>query len=178
MKHCLISENISYLQQAAELLRVIDDRLYTNDSNPYFDSGVGKQMRHMLDHYLRLLDGWSGRVDYDARERDPLLESDRRYTLETIDALIGDLRKLAGQDPDFDREMLIKSNEIAGNGEEIWSKTSLRRELQFLISHTVHHYALIAVILRVQEFSPPESFGVAPATLRYRQSQAEKRLHR
>ena len=42
------------------------------------------------------------------------------------------------------------------------------RELQFLVSHTIHHYALIGVLLAAEGFDVslefPE-FGVAPSTL-------------
>ena len=48
-----------------------------------------------------------------------------------------------------------------------WSTSSVERELQFLSSHTVHHYALIAVILRLNGVQPEEGFGVAPSTQRY-----------
>jgi hypothetical protein len=41
------------------------------------------------------------------------------------------------------------------------------RELQFLLSHTVHHYALMALILRLQGFNPAAEFGVAPSTLQH-----------
>ena len=43
------------------------------------------------------------------------------------------------------------------------------RELLFLISHTVHHFALIAFMLRSFGIEPGDKFGVAPSTLRYRQ---------
>ncbi len=52
--------------------------------------------------------------------------------------------------------------------ESSWATSSVERELQFLRSHTVHHFALIAVILRLSGLEPGEEFGVAPSTLRYR----------
>ncbi len=45
-----------------------------------------------------------------------------------------------------------------------WNRSSVGRELRFLASHTVHHYALIAALLRQRGVDPGESFGVAPAT--------------
>jgi hypothetical protein len=51
--------------------------------------------------------------------------------------------------------------------EDVWMPSTLGRELEFLRSHTVHHYALIALIFRAHEASVPSSFGVAPSTLRY-----------
>ena len=48
-----------------------------------------------------------------------------------------------------------------------WADSSVERELQVLLSHTVHHYALIAVALRLHGHPVDEEFGVAPSTLRY-----------
>jgi hypothetical protein len=48
-----------------------------------------------------------------------------------------------------------------------WGRSSAERELQFLLSHTVHHYALIALMLRTQGYEPGAEFGVAPSTLAY-----------
>jgi hypothetical protein len=45
------------------------------------------------------------------------------------------------------------------------------RELQFLASHTVHHYALIAHLARDRGVGVAPEFGVAPATLDYWASQ-------
>jgi hypothetical protein len=41
------------------------------------------------------------------------------------------------------------------------------RELQFLQSHTVHHYAVIHLMLLQQGIRPDPEFGVAPSTLRH-----------
>ena len=39
------------------------------------------------------------------------------------------------------------------------------RELVILLSHTVLHYPLIAVLLRAQGIGPPADLGVAPSRL-------------
>ena len=43
----------------------------------------------------------------------------------------------------------------------------ISRELQVLSSHTVHHFALIAVTLRMHGVEMDPDFGMAPSTLRY-----------
>ena len=53
-----------------------------------------------------------------------------------------------------------------------WCASTGRRELQFLLSHSVHHYAIIAMICGQHEIEVPEGFGVAPSTLKYRESTA------
>ena len=60
---------------------------------------------------------------------------------------------------------------------EPWSQSTIRRELQYLQAHTVHHYALIAFILRLQGREPAASFGVAPSTLRHRKAAADTATH-
>jgi len=53
-------------------------------------------------------------------------------------------------------------------GENAWQISSFGRELAFLLSHTVHHQALIAVICRQLNVPLAAEFGVASATLRHR----------
>ena len=50
------------------------------------------------------------------------------------------------------------------------TQSSINRELQYLVAHTVHHYALIGFILRLQGIVPPEDFGIAPSTLQHFQA--------
>ena len=38
--------------------------------------------------------------------------------------------------------------------------------------HTIHHFSLMAILLRFEGIEPGEEFGVAPATLRYWQEEA------
>jgi hypothetical protein len=54
-----------------------------------------------------------------------------------------------------------------GDDAEEWAPTSFRRELDALLGHTVHHYAMIAAMLRHHGRAPDRSFGIAPSTLRY-----------
>jgi hypothetical protein len=49
----------------------------------------------------------------------------------------------------------------------VFSPSTIGRELQFLASHTVHHFAIMAMILRLQDIHPPADFGIAPSTLRF-----------
>ena len=47
--------------------------------------------------------------------------------------------------------------------------SSPARELQVLSSHTIHHFALIAMTLTALGVPIDPDFGVAPSTLRYRE---------
>lgn len=171
--HSLINMNIHFLRQGRELLQSISDTQYQFSDSPYFSSSAGKHMRHVLDHYVSLLEGWDSKINYDARQRDVRIEEQRSFAIEHITRCISGLEEMANGADSFNKAILVKSNE-AENGSNGWSNSSVTRELQFLIGHTVHHYALVAFILRVQDFAPAEEFGVAPSTLKYEQQTAQK----
>jgi len=165
----IIDDNIRYLQQGLQLLRGISDDQYTHASPPMYSSGVGGHLRHCLDHFYQLLDGVAdGKVDYDARARDVRLENDRGTAIQRTEALVQTLSEFSGDE--LDVPLMCKMDCGSENG-IVWSESSVRREMQFLVSHTVHHYALIALILRHQGVEPHPDFGVAPSTVRYRESQ-------
>jgi hypothetical protein len=50
---------------------------------------------------------------------------------------------------------------------DLWCPSSGLRELEFLQSHAIHHYALIAQRLSAVGFAVPEDSGVAPSTLEH-----------
>lgn len=96
-------------------------------------------------------------MDYDSRERDETIEQSRARAIQRIEQTAAQLWKLS----DDQSTLWVKQDS------PYWSTSSLRRELQFLLSHLVHHQALMAVMLRVYGFVPTEEFGVAPATLEH-----------
>jgi hypothetical protein len=158
--------NIRYLEQGVELIRRLGDEIYANcPENPY-RGGVGAQFRHCLDFYDCFMRGVdNGEIDYSRRERDPRLETDRPYAIAKFKAVCDGL---AGLTPEHcERAVRVKAEETAPGTPE-WSSSTVARELQFLVSHTIHHYALIAVLLKMQAFDVGQEFpefGVAPSTL-------------
>ena len=167
-KNRLIGGCVRVLEQGHALLGRLDDRLYTGTAGLPVQSGAGSHVRHCLDFYLSLLEGvWTGRVDYNRRERDALVARDRACAAARIEIVIEELRALADLPGDT---TLVVSPEDAET--DTWCASTLARELQFLLSHTVHHYALLALILRLQGFEPGEEFGVAPSTLAHWRQEA------
>jgi hypothetical protein len=49
--------------------------------------------------------------------------------------------------------------------------STVGRELMYAVAHTIHHYALIAVMCGMLEVPVPQGFGVAPSTLKYHAEQ-------
>ena len=165
----LSAHNIVYLEQGLDLLGVLADQAYTSAQPPYHESSIGDHLRHCLEHYTSFLDGLdTGSIDYDARARDTRIATSRPFARQTICDLIARLRAL----PLNDRPLTVKMdcNKDADEAAR-WSPSSVQRELQYLLAHTIHHYALIAVLLRLQGYVPHKDFGVAPSTLKFRRQQ-------
>jgi uncharacterized damage-inducible protein DinB len=160
----LIEANIAVLHRCERLLQNMDDDAYRYELDAVFQSSIGSQVRHCLDHYdcfLRAID--SGCVDYEARSRDPLLESDRRFAIrETrrICAALAPLGALTG-----DAQLQQQGSAVGGRA---LAPTSLGRELDFLLGHTVHHCALLAIMCRELAIPVEPGFGVADSTRRHR----------
>jgi len=58
-------------------------------------------------------------------------------------------------------EVVTRLNTI---GDSVIGWSTSARELAFVISHTIHHQAIIAVLLASQGVAVPHRFGVAPST--------------
>ena len=90
---------------------------------------------------------------------------DRHAAQAQIAELIAQLQALSLEDEQL-------SVQVRMEGETAWSYSSIFRELQFLLSHTIHHFALVAMLLRLQGCVPAVDFGVALSTLNHWQQQA------
>ncbi|MDP0500605.1 MAG: hypothetical protein Q7P63_10945 [Verrucomicrobiota bacterium JB022] len=161
----LTSDNIACLEQGRVLLRALPAGMYAQPCAQCFNSTMGGHLRHNTDHYECFLKGYrTGEIDYDARSRDTLIETDAEYAE-------GVLGRLAEGLAEVDEAMLDEPVRVKMDGgcSEEWSHSSIRRELQFLLSHTIHHYALIVAIGQSFGFRDfPAKFGVAPSTLKHR----------
>ena len=163
----LIAANLHFLEQAGKLLARLDDERYACPVASFYGSSVGGHIRHCLEHYCSLLAGVdSGKVDYDDRKRDHALESEAACAITQVEETRRQLAALAAGEAPVG--LLVKMD---CGGEEIeWQPSTMGRELQFLVSHTVHHFAMIGGICRELGVDLEEGFGVAPSTLRHQKA--------
>lgn len=160
-----IRENIKALQQGERLLGQLSDAAYNHPVQQVFQSTVGTHIRHNIDHYACFLSGLeSGRIDYAARQRDRRVEQDRLYAITEMSNLRMRLERVT----EVWNGLRLQVVTDVGPGH---ASTSIKRELEFLLSHTTHHYALMAIICRLQGIDVESDFGIAPSTLRHRTRQ-------
>jgi uncharacterized damage-inducible protein DinB len=163
----LLQVNIDALGEGAALLALLKPEQYTRGYKPAFHSTIGAHFRHVLEHYrcfIRQLE--TGHICYDDRERDPLLERDFTYANQTLIELQGELRGLGQQN--LDKPCQLSDQQAT---ESVTS--TVLRELLFLQSHTVHHYAIVGAMTRAFGIQPSDDFGVAIATREHQKSTTE-----
>ena len=170
-KIAVVKSNIYFLEQGISLLLSITDDQYSFNNGKYFKSGIGRHFRHIIEHYLSLINGYTDKVNYDDRERDLKLETNRKFAISMMRTIIDSIEVFGDKSDLIEKQIEVMSNEGGGEGDSPWSVSSIRRELQFLVSHTVHHYALISLILKTVDVSVPEDFGIAPSTLKHELNQ-------
>jgi hypothetical protein len=157
--------NIQIITQLTDLLNDIDSTVYKDALRPLHYSTTGQHVRHITEFYLCLLKGYqTGVVDYDARERNLLIEINKTFTIETLEKVIDDLKTSKA-----DKPLVLKSS--FGGDETVEIPTSFFRELTYLIEHTIHHLAIIKIGLNevYPNINISKNFGVAHSTIRYKE---------
>ena len=75
---------------------------------------------------------------------------------------------------DFNKPLLL-SSEVSIKSKNVQTvTTSLARELIFVGSHAVHHYAMISQITFAQKASFDQSFGLAPSTVTFLREKSQQ----
>jgi hypothetical protein len=156
----LIKSLIAEIRRGIKLIESLNDEVYT--SKPGDTGSVGAHFRHNLDFGVILMAGLgSGAIDYSDRERDVRVERDRQHAMKRFEILANSLEEF--DEGELDRVIRVRS-EV---DETLWLESSFLRELEFVHSHTVHHYALISAKLDSLGIDLPSDFGVAPSTLKF-----------
>ena len=161
----LIAINTRWLEQAYDLVARLDDRVYAAAPAGFAPMRVGAHLRHILEFYQCFLEGIENfHVDYDSRRRDLAVEQSRATAMSAVQSVLARLRS----NPELRGDCSIWVRmEDAGTAPEPFLTSTIARELQALSSHTIHHFAMIAVTLRLHGVAVSADFGVAPSTLRY-----------
>ncbi len=150
---------------------LIDDSSVFSASTPH-RSSIGAHMRHILDRFQCFFAGLdSGLIDYDDRNRDPMLERDMVLCRHTIKSIAICIRDLTGK---YGGCTGIKVREaVDDRGPSICLDSTIERELMALVTHSTHHLAIIAIIVRSFGYDLARDFGKAPSTIVY---ENEKRV--
>ena len=163
----LIGINVRWLRQALRLVGSLDDTAYATTPRGLAPHRAGSHLRHILEFYQCFLEGLElSHIDYDARRRDETIEYSRDAASAALRSIIRTLE--TSRDLHQERIIWVRMEDADTNAvRESFMESSISRELQALSSHTVHHFALIAITLRMHCVDFDSEFGMAPSTLRY-----------
>lgn len=156
------------LSQLSRVIAALDPAQYASKTcDLAFGASIGRHVRHILDH-LAALDravSESCVADYEARARDSRLETDPALALAEVARLRERLNHLAGIDADRPTTISIA---ITRDRAKATLPSTLAREMSFVLSHTVHHHAIVRTLLCELGLgaSIEPDFGLAPGTPR------------
>lgn len=159
----LVGAACHLLGQCRDLVGALPDASFVAPSARLGGGTIGQHLRHTLDHYHAIV-GAKGLIDYDHRERDVPMETDRAEALRVIDAMCARLHAIGeGSDalPVAVRVM------ISGDGSELQLSSTLGRELAFATHHAVHHQAMMRSIAIELGVAVAPHFGRAPSTIHF-----------
>jgi len=157
------SLNIQLLQQLNTVLLQLSLEDYSLPLKICSYATIGQHTRHIINFYNVFIERIDDhKVCYDNRERNSDLETKKDIASLHIKKIMVSLETEC-----INREIVILST-ITGNKEII--KSSVARELLFILDHTVHHLAMIKMAIKTNfdyiEF--PKNFGIAQSTIDYK----------
>ena len=148
------------LQDIHDLLTQLSDTSYAKPIPSLSMASLGEHVRHSLGFYECLLEVADGQVvDYDARKRDPLVETQVSQAL----TCTGNIQ---------DQWHRLNVNKVVYLKHAHGLESTLSRELLNVSEHTLHHMALMSVALIELGLNHVvnDNFGIAPSTLANRQA--------
>lgn len=160
------------LEQGEALLTGLSDAQYAEALAA--QGSIGAHYRHSLEHFKILFEAVKdGHADYDRRERDARLQTERLAALKTTRDFREAARFLSTLSADRPVEVRSKISYAAPLSCAVAS--TLGREIMYAVSHAIHHHALIGMICSLRKIAVPSDFGVAPGTLAHQKDQTAAR---
>jgi uncharacterized damage-inducible protein DinB len=162
----MLTSQLEILEQGRLYLKSVTQEDYVEVISPNFISSAGSHIRHIVDHYLALISGLDDKlIDYDKRVRGSDIELSPTLAIDKLNEISDWINNLTEAQLNTLVTLKTEVSVISQNVQKV--QTSIARELVFVGSHAVHHYAMIAQISYAQTKALPHTFGIAPATATY-----------
>ncbi|HFB64948.1 MAG TPA: hypothetical protein ENJ60_05330 [Aeromonadales bacterium] len=169
----LLKATRSSLEQIQLIVEMIEEGQKETNENIYAESGIGRHIRHVTDHFLALKNGLDNLlVNYNHRHRDSLIET----SLKEARAILVYLQDWLSAINSENLQLVIKSEINCEKEESVKIFSSIERELLYLINHTIHHAAYIKLLLQHYQINLPDEIGIAPGTATYFRQVAKDKI--
>jgi hypothetical protein len=162
MNQTALQPLLELLDQMRTMIERLDDDDYVRPAPGRSAGGIGGHVRHCLDHVSALLTATrTGLCAYDQRNRGTNVETSRAAAVCAITDLTRALVRLGAAT--LDAEVYVET-QIDPSGAMILTRSSLGREVAFVVSHTIHHNAIVGQLMHARGLQVAPRFGLAPAT--------------
>jgi hypothetical protein len=153
------------LKELIDVLKQMSNDEYAKPHQSLSNATIGEHVRHIVEMFQCLENNYEvGIVNYDARPRNILIQTDTTFSIAQI---LNMQLLLEKENKKIELQQII-------DGEEIRIESNYFRELLYNLEHCVHHQALIKVaILQSDTIFVSENFGVARSTIEYRNQCAQ-----
>ncbi len=155
-------ELIGQLQELKQICMRLDHADYNRSVSSLDDQSIGSHVRHIIELVDCLLNQYEqGKINYDLRQRNRLIEQDNKLAVRKLKELINKVHKP-------DKQLLVCHTNYLE--EKLYCQSTYLREILYNTEHCIHHKALIKVALYAFEIEPIDlkTFGLAPSTYNYR----------
>ncbi len=167
----LCKSSNTILNQLNDFVSQLDKEVYCKTLPLLSGNSLGKHIRHILELYQELFNGLpKGKISYDDRQRDILIEQNPKVALELISEL---LQKTGELSIEIDLNLGVDYGD-----EEVIVGSTLSRELAYNIEHAIHHMAIIQICVKhsFPAVQLSEDFGLAYSTIKYNKSNVHANL--
>jgi hypothetical protein len=191
----IVQQARKVLSQKIQIVRSLSDVEYVTPERSVFDATIGMHIRHSTQHFDALVNTVAANssssssscssfvCDYDSRERNNSIETNREAAIAHLHALLSRL-PLPGKDKDrsdtnangvawaggdsgSDAPVMVRFMASSESDSAYELPSTLYRELSFCAHHATHHLAVIQVMLQLQGKGKTKDgeVGKAPSTL-------------
>ena len=146
--------------QIIDLLNQLNDKEYITCHEELSNATIGEHTRHIIEMYQSLLKSYTSKVvNYDKRERNISIQTDKVVAIIAIDSILKNI----------DLENIEMTLQQGIDEVTFQVKTNYFRELLYNLEHSIHHQALIKVaVLKDKNIQICSEFGIAKSTIEYR----------
>ncbi len=149
------------LHRGIKLLNNITDEQYSNSTIPPYYSSIGCHIRHILDVFSCILNGYpNGYIDLTKRERNEIIELKTGNGIAYFENILKRISIISEED--LNSKIIITDDLGLG---KLSSESTLGAVLMLAQSHAIHHYASLGYIIYQLGIELPDAnFGFNPTT--------------
>lgn len=160
------------LAQLTDMVNQLSEQDFVKPVDTLGNSTLGQHLRHTVEFFICLEKGFQpGVINYDKREHDKLIETDKFIALSMLSKIDEFVRLQT-----TDKALKLEAAYDLDKEDFVTIETNYMRELVYNIEHAVHHMAIMKIGIREAapyvKLSP--DFGIAASTIRYQETVAAR----